>query len=341
MKKLFIPAVLGLYLYPISYFLGISGSSPIKANVLNYLWPIIAVIASRLIFKKRFDRIERFSVWTAAFGAFIVLLLNEPMRLSSVTSSDFFYASIALLGAIFYGVYTATIEASIPKRCDTSNANDITYMPVLLRMNVMVIISSVLFTPLFLFYAISQPGLIKNTLIVLFTDRTRCIALLFYSCVNFSVAHLLWNKINTESNLSLTSSIAYMIPLFSTIILSYTAHISLGIIPVVGLVIVVTAIILNNRKYVNSINATLVGLVVVLILLKITPIFTNIQIIDNSKYFLEVIIAIYAIYDGFVMNRVINEHKKFEEMIDFLLIHYCYSHELYTSILGFLYLIAL
>ena len=37
LKKLFIPAVLGLYLYPISYFLGISGSSPIKANVLNYL----------------------------------------------------------------------------------------------------------------------------------------------------------------------------------------------------------------------------------------------------------------------------------------------------------------
>lgn len=47
-----------------------------------------------------------------------------------------------------------------------------------------------------------------------------------------------------------------------------------------------------------------------------TPQINNENIINNSKFFLEPMIALFAIYYSFLMNRVINDFKEFQRLTD-------------------------
>lgn len=322
--KLIFPAILGLYLYPMSYFIGISGSTPIKANILNYLWPLIAFITSKIISRKKLETLELIAMIFATLGGYTVLFFNNSIAFDTTFISK--YNFIAFLGAIFYGVYTAIIEYFIPKlrknsslfnRTDSEKNN----LPVLLRIYIMVLISFLLYIPVLLFYLFHEPTKLYSTFIVIFKNPTNTIAFIFYSLINFTIAHLLWNKLNKDNNITLTSSMAFIIPLVSTIVLSVSSKTSIGFAPSIGLVLIVISIIINNRKQINSINATFVSIIILIILLGITPSIKNRQLIENSKFFLEIVIALFSIYYGFVMNRVINDIKNLEHLVDTLHIH--------------------
>lgn len=224
--KLSIPAILGLFLYPISYFVGISSSSPIKANVLNYLWPLIAYVMSNIINHRKFKIIEIISIILATIGGYIVLCSNDNIDLKNILFNTN-HSFIALLGAIFYGVYTALIEKFIPILKDVNRRYNKTsvmnnQLPAHLRMYVMVLITLIFYIPIFLFYVLFHREVFISTVNVFYHNNIALISLLLYSIINYSIAHLLWNKLNNKNNIVLTASAAFLIPLFSTLILSFS-----------------------------------------------------------------------------------------------------------------------
>lgn len=320
--KLFFPALLGLFLYPIAYFIGISGSSAVKANVLNYLWPLIAFVTSGMLNKHRFVKSEIFAMLLSTVGGYIVLCFNNSDKLSFV-STDYSYAMVALLGAFFYGIYTSTIGLFCPLITDNSSEKEknMVPLPANLRIFIMVSFSAIIHLMVIIIYLIIKPESLINTIAnVLATSKTT-LSLIIYSVVNFTLAHFLWNKLNTSANVALTASMAFLIPLASTIVLSITSNETIGFAPSFGLVFIVVSIIINNRKHINSINATFVSIIIMFMLTGIVPFIDTPEIIDNSKFFLEIIIALYSIYYGFVMSRVISEYKEFETLIDVISIN--------------------
>lgn len=141
-------AVLGIFLYPIVYFFSISGTSPAKANILNYLWPVIAYITSSIresrdnVWKKK----SLTSIICAALGAYFVMFINNR-TLFSFGFEDLFYMFFSLLGAVFYGIYTAIIDLSAPKLEENSpyyyKLQD-GKLPSTLRMFIMLAIAEIL-----------------------------------------------------------------------------------------------------------------------------------------------------------------------------------------------------
>lgn len=320
--KLIVPSLLGMFLYPIAYFIGISGSSAIKANVLNYLWPLIAFIISGLLKKHRFLKSEILSMVLATIGGYVVLCFNNSSSII-FNSSDYIYVIIALMGAFFYGIYTATIGFFVPKVsaniADVMKTDDL--LPANLRIYVMISFSAILHMVIIIICLIVNPDVVRNTMVGVFSYSKSSICLIIYSIINFTIAHFLWNKLNTSANVALTSSMAFLIPLLSTVVLSISSGETIGLAPSIGLTLIVISIIINNRKYINSINSTFASIIVFFMFVSIVPSTNNESFIENSKFFLEIIIALYSIYYGFVMSRVINDYKELENLIDVISIN--------------------
>lgn len=321
--KLIAPGLLGLFLYPIFYFGGISGTSPIKANILNYLWPLFAVLWEWIIHKIRINRIEKTAFALAVVGAYVVMFFGNNELISSFEISEIKYEVVAFLGAVTYGAYTAIIKINIPKIKTTSRQYDRVFeeknnMPDFIRMYFMVVISLIAHMLIFLYFFLFDKAQIQSTIkYVIYSDKNR-ISLLFYSGVNFTLAHFLWNKINTRNNASLTSSMAFLIPAASTIVLSKVSGTPISIAAAVGLILILVSILINNRSNINSINVTIFSFAVFFILEGIFPINDNDGVKETARFFLEIIVSIFAIYYGFVLSRVVNDFKEFKQTLDLL-----------------------
>lgn len=311
--RLILPSILGIYLYPILYFIGIDGASPIKSNVINYLWPLIAFIAVTVLNKKKLIRTEIIAIFLASCGGFIILcfpsnsLITFSMKDSSAVFSAFF-------GAVSYGIYTAIIDRFTP-----TDKNGIP-MPAIQRIYVMMCIAFFFHCISFTVTKIVNPQSIEDTFTVIVNSKISTLSLLFYSILNFSIAHFLWNKINTAENVLLTSSMAFLIPFASTIVLATTTNKSIGFTPTIGLLLIIGAILLNNIKHINSINATFAGSTLIILLIGITPHTIPVSAQKTACYFLEIIIALYSIYYGFLLNRISNDYKEFEKTIHLIIL---------------------
>lgn len=325
--KLVLPSSLGIFLYPISYFCAIGGSEPVKANIINYLWPLISYITYLIIDNdkgQRNHKIREFlSVLCAAVGAYIVMCFNNNAMMS-FKRSDIKYSAVALLGSFFYGIYTAIIKRYNPRLEKEAQffqeyPNASVEMPASLRMLIMLCFAEVIHILIFVLFVIISPDIVERT-IVCFNDPKVISCFLIYSILNFSIAHFLWNRVNAIERANVTSNLAYYIPFLSTIILSYAIHSEISIMSVVGLILIVLASIMNSIEEINPINATFSGTCVLFILVVLTPLRFQGLNTDLIKFFLQIVIALYAIIYGFLMNRTVLEYKEIEKkQLDFLI----------------------
>lgn len=312
-KKLFIPALLGLTIYPITYFLGINGSSPLKANILNYLWPVIAFVTSFIIQRKKPTLIDSLSIIFAVLGGVIVLTLSAPLKQEAFYAKDIVYGIYALIGAFSYGIYTGIIHNFIP-----SYVIDKQTLPMSAshRLFFMTLISFLVCIPLIIILEINNSNSIGDTILTLIENRTQLFAIIFYSLINFTLAHTLWNKINASNHITITANTAYIIPLLSTIILSITTKQHLNTSPLFGFFLIIFSLIISNYKYLNSINITFISIIIFLFIDRITPFTNNTELINSSKFYLEILIAMYSIFYGFLLNRINSEYLKFLRKVD-------------------------
>lgn len=311
-KKLCSVSFLGTFLYPILFFYGIGGSSPLKANVLNYLWPLIAYISMGVIKwrqqrKRTFKIIELIAIAVGFIGVCFVLLSANSVLLS-IAYDDVPYLLAAFIGALSYGIYTALLNT----RDLTLDANDheLSTVP---RMLIILAISELFHILLLICLLIFHPEIIKNTYSKLFS-MPQILFTLIYSLINFSIAHFLWIYVWQEQNRPKNISFSYYIPLLSTIIMTRILHYEMNTYTLIGLLLIVVSSVLIQRERINSINGTFAAICIHLLLLQVVGFTTNNEIVDNAKVFLQVMVALYAVFFGFVLNRTLKENQRIQEL---------------------------
>lgn len=316
--KLGITGFLALFIYPKLYFSGIAGANVLKANILNYFWPIFAFFISFWVNKKKAKKIEILSMVLAFLGAYFVMLVHEKGY--NINSFYNKYAVLSFIGAFVYGLYTAIINWSLPN-INTGNGTKIQIDPML-RMFIMILIVYIINIPFALKDIIFNYNYTLNSIYNIINKKEILFPLLWYSIVNFSFAHFIWNKLNAVENITKTASLAFLTPLLSTLILAYQSKAEYNLNFVIGLLFIEISIIINYREKINSINFTIIGAILHFIILQILPLNSKNNIWnDNAKFFLEVIVTLFSIYYGFVMSRVTSEYKEFVSLIDKIVVY--------------------
>ena len=311
-KKLCVVSFLGIFLYPILFFYGIGGSSPLKANVLNYLWPLIAYISMGLIKwrqqrKQTVKTIELIAIAVGFVGVCFVLLSANCVLLS-ISYDDIPYLLAAFIGALSYGIYTALLNT-----CDsTLDAND-RELSTVPRMLIMIAISELFHILLLIYLLIFHPEIIKDTYSKLFS-MPQILFILIYSLINFSIAYFLWIYIWQEQNKPKNIGFSYYIPLLSTIIMTRILHYEMSAYTLIGLLLIVVSSVLIERERINSINGTFAAICIHILLLQVVSLTTNNEILENAKVFIQVMVALYAVFFGFVLNRTLKENQRIQEL---------------------------
>ena len=220
----------------------------------------------------------------------------------------------AFIGAICYGIYSGIIKKHIPTIESTSKKD----MTADQRILIMTILSAVLFIIIFIIMIVLGKGndIIKSFM-VFTTDCQRALLFLLYAILNFTIAHWLWNMLNYGNSTTGLANTAYLIPLLSTIILTWWGKNPLGIPSAIGLCIIVASLIVSNYRSLNSVIFTFTSIFLFILLDSLLPTIVNdtSAILSYAQYLLETVIAMFAIYYGFVLNRVVTDNKEYEKTL--------------------------
>lgn len=313
-KSLFFPGLCGLFLYPIFFFLGMSTTEPTKANITNYLWPLIAGIIYQWGNNQDVKTKDLICLATSFLGAILVLVLhNEPNILYIFNPFD--YGVLwALIGAICYGIYSGIIKKHIPILDPVLK----TEMTASQRMLIMTCTSAILFIiSYFIMLIIGKGSEISCTCSVIFSNKDTVLFFILYAVLNFTIAHWIWNMLNYGNSATRIANTAYLIPVLSTIFLTWWGKQPLGIPSAIGLCLIVTSLVISNYRHLNSVIFTFTSIFIFILLDSLLPTTDNQNndLFSNAQFFLETVIAMFAIYYGFVLNRVVSDVKEYEKTL--------------------------
>lgn len=301
---------LGLFFYPVFYFYGLHSNSPIEANVINYFWPMIGVFAGFIFKVELFTQKKLVAILLGFIGVFITTISIKKLGGHDLIRStkDIYPYVYAGLGALSYGFYTALIKKVSLKTTDNREVS------IQSRFIVFLSFSALL-------------HILYNTLInrdnFQFVDFTiaKFAYLVFYSIFNFSIAYLAWAYSVNRISISNASVLAYLIPILSTFVLSIWNSIPIEQNAIFGLSFILIGLYVqqDNKIYVTPLTGLSLSFVVFGVLVIIMPIPKD---IDKGSLLstLEVLIAIFAIYSGFTLSRVVNLY--YSENTLFLLIEH-------------------
>lgn len=184
---------MGVYYY--TYYFSIQSPYSVQANLINYLWPTLTPFLAAAVFKssKPIDKNSVIALLISFIGCAIVV---TGFSLSSFTITIYHIAAfIAALTASLYMNFAMLAE-------DIFDNLPLTYTVALGAALPFVIMS-----------VFTQPLTIEPTL------RTGGF-ILYVSIFTFVMANLAWTRSLIEGNTARISSLAYLIPIFSTVLLA-------------------------------------------------------------------------------------------------------------------------
>jgi drug/metabolite transporter (DMT)-like permease len=313
--KLFTVGVLGLFLYPIFYFLGLHSSKPLEANVLNYTWPLIAIITGFVIKTESFGIKKLLGVVLSFIGALFATLnfnyISDYTKIE-ISSSYILTYVIAFVGALIYGTYSAFLKVLKVELIDGR------YLSTISKFYLFLLIALVLHL---IFLLLNLPNLGNIININLTTN-----SLLFlgsYIVFNFCIAHFLWLYSMEKLKLPLMTVAAFMIPILSTLLLSFFTNKALNTEVGYGIVLIVTGLILAQNIRLNALLITIILFIILGFATYLVP------VIDESNNYLNIVaimITIFAIYSGFILTRLHEQNVKENTLfaqIESKLLHVC------------------
>jgi hypothetical protein len=124
-----------------------------------------------------------------------------------------------------------------------------------------------------------------------------------YAVFNFTLAHYLWNRANSKLTIPYTSIIVFSIPFVSTLVLSIFSDYEYDVTISLGLLLITLGIALMYRNRINAVGVTIASGIVIFLLLQVIPVIDitdRLSILTSSQ---QVLIAIFAIYWGFIFQR--------------------------------------
>ncbi|MDB2562916.1 DMT family transporter, partial [Sulfurimonas sp.] len=279
--------------YYLCFYYSIQNSPKIQANILNYLWPILTSIMSIYIFKNEKRKFGLYELSLLGLSFLGAMLVAWDITASNPFGTFHFGYIIALLAAVFAALYLNFIF----KLKRFIKSTQVIYFSAL----TIALPFTILFTYIF------------NLSIDFSLDSVPW--LLYLSIVVFGGGQYVLIKSMEIDNMVTITSLAYLTPLFSSVMLNvfldepYTNTIVLG-----GLLIIFSNILLSNSfSHFYAHNGALIGFISIGIITYIDPTFFRVTETDNNigGY----LSAIFSILTGFTLSRVWNKNQKEDEYL--------------------------
>ena len=111
--EMFVAGMLGIFLYNVLLFFGMTRILAQQAFIINYLWPIFIVIFSCILLKERLTWIKSISMLLSFAGVAVVATGGNFSNLGSI---DLIGVLACCLAALFYGLFSVlTIKINCDK----------------------------------------------------------------------------------------------------------------------------------------------------------------------------------------------------------------------------------
>ena len=215
--NMFVVGMLGIFLYNVLLFFGMTRILVQQAFIINYLWPICIVIFSCIILKEKLTVIKCISMLASFAG---VAVVATGGNFSNLVSLDFLGVLAACLAAVFYGLFSVlTIKIKYDK-----------FVAMMVYYFFSTIVSAVAL-------------LATNTFII--PTASQIPGILWIGILVNGVAFTLWSIAIAAGNTARLSNLAYLTPFVSLIWIYFLIGESISMASVIGLLIIISGVVLQ------------------------------------------------------------------------------------------------
>lgn len=205
---------LGTFLYNLLLNLGIENMQASQAFIINYLWPMMAVVFGCILLKEKFTLQKMIAVVLSFLGVVIVTSNGSLLQLAPGNLTG---AACCVFAAVFYGLFTVLNKKT---RYDSYFA--------------MMIFHFMSFILPVVFMAITGESLI--------TDPSQLPGLAWIGICTGAIAFTTWALALKQGDTAKISNLAYITPFLSLIWTSLILHEPLSIYSLLGLMLIIIGI---------------------------------------------------------------------------------------------------
>lgn len=217
---IFLIGSLGIFLYHLLLYLGIDKLEASQAFIINYLWPIMAVLSACVLLKEKITIKKIFAIILSFIGVMIVTING---KLLNVDKNTFIGAIYCIFAAVSYGLFTVLNKKK--------NYNK--YLSMMLYYFIALIISFV--------YAIIN----KEKVSMFFAEG---IGMLWNGIFATAIPFTTWALALEKGDTAKVSNLAYITPFLSLVWTYIILKEDLSIYSIVGLIIIVSGIFVQLRE---------------------------------------------------------------------------------------------
>lgn len=299
----------GLFLYPVFYFYGLHSPRPLEANIINYFWPLLAVLFGFALETESITGKKMAGVLLGFLGVLITTSSLRGVGDHVIPEFDVGYSPayiLAGLGAMSYGIYTVLLKKI--RIVDKKNkALDI-------RSKFVAFLFWASF--LHLLYNVKLLTVPSELYNLIGLNHHRLLYLMIYAVLNFGIAYLFWAKAVDTLPLSNITLLAFLIPTFSTVVLTLWNQLELSVTSVYGLLLILVGMYVHQdiRRFITPLAGTWICLVIFGLLTFLIPCNTNLTAIPHLLTTLHILIAVFAILSGFILSRVVRRYSTENEL---------------------------
>jgi drug/metabolite transporter (DMT)-like permease len=210
----------GVFLYNILLFAGLSNTSAQTAFIVNYTWPVWVVIFAGFILKEEFTFKKSAAVILGFVGIYIAASGGNLLSFKIENINGVFYA---LAGAISYGIFSVTGK----KHNDDK-------------------LISAMFYNAFTFVYISIILLMYNEIPGI--SFLEFLGLFWLGFFTFGLAYVFWLKALELGDTAKMSGIIFLTPFLSLVYIYFLLQEPISIYSLMGLVLIITGIIVLQAK---------------------------------------------------------------------------------------------
>ena len=210
---------LGMFLYRMLLFFGVARMLASQAMIVNYLWPIMAVLASCVILREKLTVRKAIAVVMSFLGVVIVTTGGNAAGLSG---SDLTGTVLVAVAAVFYGLFVA-----INKRLQYDS-----------------------FVSMMFYNAVAAICAILGTLFsgeTLLLTLSQNLGLVWVGVCNTAIGFVAWDLAMKTGDTAKVANIAYITPFLSLVVAYFLLGDPITVWSVGGLVVIVAGIFLQMK----------------------------------------------------------------------------------------------
>ena len=210
---------LGMFLYRMLLFFGVARMLASQAMIVNYLWPIMAVLASCVILREKLTVRKAIAVVMSFLGVVIVTTGGSAAGLSG---SDLTGTVLVAVAAVFYGMFVA-----INKRLQYDS-----------------------FVSMMFYNAVAAICAILGTLFsgeTLLLTLSQNLGLVWVGVCNTAIGFVAWDLAMKTGDTAKVANLAYITPFLSLVVAYFLLGDPITIWSVGGLTVIVAGILLQLK----------------------------------------------------------------------------------------------